>query len=136
MQLVSAIGLIVGIYSMLGVYATALPGGDQGIDISYTDPVVVPFTLTPSNGGYVDSSLEVHVAMIVDGEVVATDSTSVDVPAGTSVPVGLELSIPLDDAQGYFQSSVDLKWVIDIRVTSLFDMISFSNKMVIEGGAQ
>ncbi len=135
-QLASAVGLIIGMQSMLGVYITALPGGEQGIEIQFTDPVVVPFTLSPHNSGYVDSSLEVTVAMIVNGNIVASDTASMVVPAGSTVPVELELSIPLAEAQQYLQEGNDLQWDTEVSVSSLFDLISFSNHMVIEGGGE
>lgn len=135
-QLASALALVVGMHSMLGVFTTAMPNGEQGIEIQFTDPVVVPFSLTPRNGGYVDATMSVRVAMIVDGVEVASNSASVSVPAGSSVPVELSLSIPLADGQEYFQEGTELQWETDISVTSLFDLISFSNSMVIEGGSE
>lgn len=135
-QLVSAVGLIVGMHAMLGVFATALPSGEQGIDIQLSDPVIIPFTLTPTNNGFIKASMEVRVGMIVDGVEVASDSASVVVPPGSMVPVELELSISQADAHEYFQNSVDLQWETDISVTTLYNLISFSNHMVIEGGVQ
>jgi len=66
-QLASALGLVIGMHSMLGVFSTAMSGGEQGIEIQFTDPVIVPFNLAPRNGGFVDTVLEVRIAMIVDG---------------------------------------------------------------------
>ena len=121
---------------MLGVFSTAIPGGEQDIEIQFTDPVIVPFSLSPRNNGFVDTTMGVRVAMIIDGVEVVSDSASVSVPAGSSVPVELELSMPLEDAEEYFQEGVDLQLATDISVTSLFDLISFSNHMVIEGGGE
>jgi len=67
---------------------------------------------------------------------VAYDTASVSIPAGSSVPVDLELSVPLEDAEEYFQEGTELQWETDISVTSLFDLISFSNHMVMEAGAE
>lgn len=135
-QLASTLGLVIGMHSMLGVFSTAMSGGEQGIEIQFTDPVIVPFNLAPRNGGFVDTVLEVRIAMIVDGVEVAYDSALVSVPAGSSVPVDLELSVPLEDAEEYFQEGTELQWETDISVTSLFDLISFSNHMVMEAGAE
>ena len=134
-QLASTIGLIIGMQSLLGVYMTALPGGDQELEIQFTDPVVVPFTLTPHNSGYVDSSMEVTMAMIVNGHEVASDTASVVIPAGSTATVELELSMPLAEAQQYLQEGNTLQWDTEVSVSSLFDLISFSNHMVIDGGA-
>ena len=135
-QLVSAVGLIVGMHAMLGVFATALPSGEQGIDIQLSDPVIIPFTLTPTNNGFIETSMDVRVGMLVDGVEVASDSASVVVPPGSMVPVDLELSISQADAQEYFQSATSLQWETDIKVSALYDLISFSDHMVIEGGVQ
>ncbi|MCW4012120.1 MAG: hypothetical protein NWF07_03910, partial [Candidatus Bathyarchaeota archaeon] len=129
-QLASALGLVVGMHSMLGVFSTAMSSGEQGIEIQFTDPVVVPFNLSPRNSGFVDATLEIRIAMIVDGVEVSYDSATVSIPAHSTVPVDLELSVPLEDAEEYFQEGTELQWETDIRVMSLFDLISFSNNMV------
>jgi hypothetical protein len=121
---------------MLGVFATALPSGEQEIDIQFTDPVIIPFTLTPTNNGYLEATMEVSVGMVIDGVKVVSDSATVTIPPGSIVPVELELFISQADAQEYFQEGVDLQWETDISVTTLYDLISFSNHMVIEGGSQ
>lgn len=136
MQLVSAVALILGMHTMLGVFATALPSGEQEIDIQFTDPVIIPFTLTPTNNGYLEATMEVSVGMVIDGVKVVSDSATVTIPPGSIVPVELELFISQADAQEYFQEGVDLQWETDISVTTLYDLISFSNHMVIEGGSQ
>ncbi len=135
-QLVSAVALILGMHTMLGVFATALPGGEQGVEIQFTDPVVIPFELTPSNNGYLEAVMDVSVSLIVDGNEVASDSASVVVPPGNVVPVELELSLSLEDANEYFQEGVDLQWKTEISVSTLYDLISFSNTMDIEGGME
>ncbi|TFH18993.1 hypothetical protein E4H04_01610 [Candidatus Bathyarchaeota archaeon] len=135
-QLVSAVALILGMHTMLGVFATALPSGEQEIDIQFTDPVIIPFTLTPTNNGYLEATMEVSVGMVIDGVKVVSDSATVTIPPGSIVPVELELFISQADAQEYFQEGVDLQWETDISVTTLYDLISFSNHMVIEGGSQ
>lgn len=135
-QLASTVALILGMHTMLGVFATALPGGEQGIEIQYTDPVVIPFELTPRNNGYLEAAMDVSVSMEVDGVMVASDSASVVVPPGGVIPVELELSLSLEDAQEYFQEGADLRWRTEISVSTLYDLISFSNTMDIMGGIE
>ena len=135
-QLASAVALIVGMHTMLGVFATALPGGEQGIEIEYTDPVVIPFELTPRNNGYLKATMYVRVSMWVEEEEITSDSASVVVPPGAMVPMELELSVSLSDAQEYFQEDTDLELRTEIKVSTLYDLISFSNDMVIAGGMQ
>ena len=133
-QLGSAVALIVGMHTMLGVFSTALGGGEQGIEIQFTDPVTIPFTLTPVNNGFLEATMEVSMKMVVDGVEIASDSEVVLIPPGSVVPVELLLSIPLEEAQEYLQEGTDLQWSTDISVSTLYDLISFSNHMVIEGG--
>ena len=135
-QLGSAVAMILGMHTMLGVFSTALPGGEQGIEIQFTDPVIIPFSLTPTNNGYIEAKMEVSVSMVVDGVEIASDSDLVVVPSGSMVPVELELSLPLEDAQEYFQEGSDLQLTTEISVSTLFDLISFSNRSTIEGGMQ
>ena len=136
LQLGSAVALMIGMHTMLGVFSTALGGGDQGIEIQFTDPVTIPFTLTPVNNGFLEATMEVSMIMEVDGMEIASDSEVVLIPPGGVVQVELLLSIPLEEAQEYFQEESDLQWSTDIRVSTLYDLISFSNHMVIEGGMQ
>lgn len=135
-QLGSTVAMILGMHTMLGVFSTALPGGDQGIEIQFTDPVIIPFALTPTNNGFIEARMEVSVSMVVDGVEIAFDSDSVVVPSGSMIPVDLELSIPLDDAEEYFQEGSDLQLTTEISVSTIFDLISFSNRSIIEGGMQ
>jgi len=133
-QLGSAVALMVGMHTMLGVFSTALGGGEQGIEIQFTDPVTIPFTLTPVNNGFLEATMEVSMKMVVDGVEIASDSEVVLIPPGSVVPVELLLSLPLEEAQEYLQEGTDLQWSTDISVSTLYDLISFSNHMVIEGG--
>lgn len=136
LQLGSAVAMILGMHTMLGVFSTAMPGGEQGIEIQFSDPVTIPFALTPRNKGYLEASMDVRVSMVVDGIEVASDSASVTVPPGSMVPIDLELSVPLADAEEYFQEGTDLELTTVFKVTTLYDLISFSNSMTIEGGMQ
>ena len=134
MQLGSAVALMIGMHTMLGVFSTALGGGDQGIEIQFTDPVTIPFTITPVNNGFLEATMEVSMSMEVDGVEIASDSEIVLIPPGSVVPVELLLSLPLEEAQEYLQEDTNLQWSTDISVSTLYDLISFSNYMVIEGG--
>ena len=134
-QLGSAVALMLGMHTILGVFSTAL-GGEQGIEIQFTDPVTIPFTLTPVNKGFLEATMEFSMRMEVDGVEIASDSEVVRIPPGGVVPVELLLSIPLEEAQEYLQEGTDLQWSTDISVSTLYDLISFSNHMVIEGGIQ
>ena len=135
-QLGSTLAMILSMHTLLGVFSTALPRGDQGIEIQFTDPVIIPFSLTPTNNGFIEATMEVSVSMVVDGVEIAFDSDAVVVPSGSIVPVDLELSIPLDDAEAYFQEGSDLQLTTEISVSTLFDLISFNNRAIIEGGIQ
>ena len=135
-QLASAVTLILGMHTMLGVFATALPGGEQGIEIQFTDPVVIPFELSPRNDGFLEATMSVRVSMVVDGEEITSDSASVVILPGAMVPMELKLLVSLSDAQEYFQEGVDLEMRTEIYVSTLYDLISFNNDMTITGGMQ
>jgi hypothetical protein len=121
---------------MLAVFTSALPDEETGIEFQYTDPVIIPLALMPMNNGFLKAKMEVSISIVVDGVEVASDSETVFIPSGRMVPVELELSIPLEDAQNYFQDEEGFQWKTDIHVTTFYDLISFGNSLIIEGGIE
>jgi hypothetical protein len=95
---------------------------------------VIPFTIHPRNEGFLEAKLTVSLSIVVDGgNVLATDSATVTLPPGGTQPVELELRIPLAQFQQHMGSQ-DVSWLADVKVTTLFDLISFSNTMTVTGG--
>jgi hypothetical protein len=133
-QLMSAVALITGMHTMLGVFASALPSDGQEIDFEYSDPVIIPINLTPVNNGLLSAKMSIKISIIVNGVEVASDSSIVSIPSGSMVPIELRLTIPLNEAQEYFNEENDLQFKADINIKTLFDLISFSNNILIEGG--
>jgi hypothetical protein len=133
-QLGGFIAFALGMYSMITVFSTALPQGGGEMELEMTDPVIIPIHLTPTNQGYLGAQLSVSISLIGDGEVLASNSKQIEVPPGTQVPFDLELSLPLSTAEQYLQEGADVEWVTDIEVSSLFDLISFSNTITMPGG--
>jgi hypothetical protein len=133
-QLGGFIAFALGMYSMITVFSTALPQGGGEMELEMTDPVIIPIHLTPTNQGYLGAQLSVYISLIGDGEVLASNSKQIEVPPGTQVPFDLELSLPLSTAEQYLQEGADVEWVTYIEVSSLFDLISFSNTITMPGG--
>jgi hypothetical protein len=133
-QLMSAVALIAGMHTMLGVFTSALPSDGQEIDFEYSDPVIIPINLTPVNNGLLSAKMSIKISIIVNGVEVASDSSIVSIPSGSMVPIELRLTIPLNEAQEYFNEENDLQFKADINIKTLFDLISFSNNILIEGG--
>jgi len=74
---------------------------------------------------------------VVDGdEEIASDAAELTIPARSQIPVDLELSLSQATAEEYLMEGADVAWVIDMHVTTLYDLISFSNTMTMSGGAQ
>ena len=133
-QLVGVAAFALGVHTMIGVSGSAFPQGEQQIQPQPGDPVVIPFTLHPRNEGFLEAKLTVSLSIVVDGgNVLATDSATVTLPPGGTQPVELELRIPLAQFQQHMGSQ-DVSWVADVKVTTLFDLISFSNTMTVTGG--
>lgn len=135
-SVVSIVGMVafaMGIQSMFSVIQTGIPGGEGELALDSSAPIIIP--LTPTNTGFLDASLEVSVEFKLDGEVVASDDFSVTIPGGTQMPTELELVVPETALLNLTPDSV-FQVVTDIKVTSLFDYISFENLMTIEGGVE
>lgn len=133
--MVSILGMVafaLGIQSMFSVIQTGIPGGDGQLMLDPSAPITIP--LTPTNTGLLDASLSITVDFILDGETVASDELSLTIPASSQIPTELQLVIPESALVGTGPDT-DFQVVTKIRVTSLFDMISFDNTMTIQGGA-
>jgi hypothetical protein len=135
-QLASATALILGMHTIIGVFSSAMPSDGQSIDIEYTDPVKIPIVLNPTNNGYLNAKMNISIKLIVDNIEVASDLETLNVQPGSTTRIELLLTIPLSEAQKYFNTQSDIQFETDISVHTLFDLISFGNKMLIEGGAQ
>ncbi len=134
-QLASMVVFVLTMQTILGVFATSLPNGETEIEPQLGDPVVIPFPLNPSNNGYLDATLTVSVSLMVDGgQEIASDSETVNIPPGSSVPVELELSLSQAEAIECLQEGAEVEWLVDFKVTTLYDLISFSNTMTMSGG--
>jgi hypothetical protein len=107
-----------------------------------SDPVVIPIKLTPKNAGFIladrtvglESEMKATVKLLdEEKEVVAENSTIVTLPPGSNEEIWLELRIPLEDALLYLGEDANVSWETEIEVRTLFNMISFQNKMQMEG---
>ncbi len=134
-SVVSILGVVafaLGIQSMFSVIQTGIPGGEGQLELDPTAPIIIP--LTPTNQGLLDASLSVSIEFVLDGETVASDELSLTIPGGSQIPTQLELVIPQSELIGLGPDTT-FQVITDIKVTSLFDLISFDNLMTIEGGA-
>ena len=134
-QLVSVIGFAAGFHTIFEVYNTAIPGGaGASTEIEMTDPVVIPYSISPRNNGYLEAELTVAISLVSDGEeVIATESMEVTIPPGEQVPLDLELTIPLSTAQMYLGEGSNAEWVLELGITTLYDLVSFSNIITMSG---
>ena len=135
-QLVGLVGFILGMHTMIGVFSSVLPSDQQEIRPEMGDPVVIPLTLSPRNDGFLEATLTFSLSLVAEGDqVLATDSATVTVPAGSHTPLDLELRVPLSQFQIYLDDPSQSSWVAYVKVTTLYDLISFSDTMTIGGVA-
>lgn len=133
-QLASLVVFALSMHTMLSVFSSAIPSSEGEIELEMTDPVVIPFSLTPVNPGYLEAKLSITISLIVDGDIViATDSTTLIIPPNSANPVDLELSIPLEDASKYLVEGANASWKSEISVSTLNDLVSFSNTIIMGG---
>jgi len=113
-QLTGTVAMVLGMYTMVSVFSTAIP-----------------------QPGYLDAKLIISLSLVVDGDQeIASDFAELVIPAQSRIPVDLELSLSKAIAEEYLVKGVDVEWVIDMKVTTLCDLISFSNTMTMSGSAQ
>lgn len=135
-QIASFVALVTGMHTIIVILNTTLPTGQQVIQPQMGDPVVIPFTFHPRNEGFIEATLTVSLSLVAGvDQILATDSAIVTIPAGNIAPVDLELRIPLDQFQDTMSAPDLMSWKVDVKVTTLFNLISFRNTMTITGGA-
>ena len=127
------VAFALGIQSMFSVIQTGIPGGIDELSLDPSAPIVIP--LTPTNMGYLDATLDLSLEFKINGEVVASDETFFDIPGRTHVPIQLEMVVPESVLRDLTAESV-FQVVTHIKVTSLFDYISFDYLMTLEGGVE
>ena len=129
-SIVGVVAFALGIQSMFSVIQTGMPVGGS-ISLDPEDPTV--FQLTPTNTGILDATLEVSIEFILDGEMVAEDSFSLTIPAGSQIPTELVLALSETGLPEVTADSI-YEIVTDIKIASLFDYISFDLSTNASGG--
>jgi hypothetical protein len=143
MEVLGIVTFTSGMYTMLAVYSTTMSSRqEQKIELEMTDPVVIPLKFTPKNDGILvmdkviglESELTVSVCLLSNGHrVIVKNETSVTLPPGSNHPMNLELRVPLSKALMYLDEGAEVYWETEIEVKTLYNLISFSNKMLIQG---
>ena len=135
-QFVGVAVFLLGIHTMIGVFSTALPSDQQEILPRMGDPVVIPFTFTPRNEGFLDADLMISISLVgEENQVLATDQATVTISAGSTKVVELELRVSADEFQQHMMDPDQVTLVTSIRIATFFDLIRFSNTMTTTGGA-
>jgi len=105
-------------------------------DVSSGD-FLLSLEANPRNNGFLDISVSIELKIIdLYDQVIAEDSTSFNINAGSSHPLSLSLTIPasmigdgaLQGDEGYMQ--------VRLTVRTLSDLVGFTNVMKIGGGVQ
>jgi hypothetical protein len=135
-QVGSLVALVLGIHTMMTVFSGSIPE-NQNVEIIFEDPVRIPYDLKPRNDGYLEAQFSVSVRVLtVDGVELASDYALVTIQPHSQENLGLELTMPLSDASQYLHNGSNVSWVISVKVSTLFGLISFSDEIATSGGLQ
>ena len=97
--------LAVGMYSLVGALSGAVSGGGLGLHLDKDGPNgdwILNFSGNPGNSGLVGSSLSLHIGVLdQNGRYIASNSTTVAIPAGQQRPFSMTLTIPHAIVQQY-----------------------------------
>jgi LEA14-like dessication related protein len=130
LQIGGSVAFAASIQTMMSVYVSAMPQ-QQEIEFQPTDPVVIPFTITPNNPGYINAELSVSLSLKSGETVVAVNNAKVLIPPNSRETVEIPLTIPLSQAEQYLIEGTDVEWVANIKVTTLYNLVSFCNQITI-----
>jgi hypothetical protein len=128
--------LVLGVHTMMSVFSGSMPE-NKDVEIIFEDPVRIPYGLKPRNDGYLEADFSMSISVLtMDGMELASDSEQVSIQPHTQETLELELTMPLAEAHQYLQSGANISWVISVKVTTLYGLISFSDTITTSGGLQ
>jgi hypothetical protein len=123
-----------GVHTLSTVFSASM-AENKSVEIKFTDPVVIPYVLTPKNNGYLEAKVRVSITLISgDGKQLATDTAQATIPPHSQKTISLELNMPLSDAQKYLKTGSVVSWVVVFEMSTLFDLINFSDTVTTSGG--
>jgi len=125
------------LFSFLGNIVTGETFNLNMIEDKSNGDLLLSLEANPRNNGFLDISISIELKILdLNDRVIAEDSTSFNINAGSSHPLSLSLPIPasmvgdggLQGDEGYMQ--------MRLTVRTLADLVGFTNVMKVGGGFQ
>ena len=125
------------LFTFLGNIVTGETFSLNFIEDELSGDLLLSLDANPRNDGFLDISLSIELTVFdLNDHIIAEDSTSFNINAGSSHPLSLSLAIPagtvgnggLQGDEGYMH--------MKLTVRTLADLVGFTNIMKIGGGFQ
>lgn len=132
LQIVGITAFALSLHTMMSVYISAIPSEDD-VDVSTSDPVIITLKVNPNNPGYLGAKFSVNLSLNTGEQTLISNSSSLTLNPKSACESEIPLVIPVDDAEEYWNDRDKINCVADIRVTTLFDLVVFRNKITVSG---
>jgi hypothetical protein len=121
LMIVIVVVFVVGFYNLFVFISGIASWGSFGPKLTKDESTgdwTLTFTGNPKNGGFLGMSLSLELTISdVNQKVIAMNSTTIQIGAGSSQPVSLTMKIPaefvpggnLTQAKGYFEMKMDIR---------------------------
>jgi LEA14-like dessication related protein len=132
LQIAGIVAFALSFHTMLGVYISAIPS-EKDVEVSTSDPVIITVKIKPDNPGYFGAKISVNLCLKSGEKILISNSSSLTVNPKSAGETEIPLVINVNDAEEYWNNRSDIDCVADIRVTTLFDLVVFRNKITVSG---
>ena len=136
-QLASVLAFVLSIYTVTSVLQSSMSGEGLAMELTVDESTgvgLLQLELYPSNPGFLDTDLSLELNLLADGEMIASDSSSVSLSAGAQETLSLSLMVDADDMERIINQGLETSMEVTIALRTLYDLVGISNTLELQGG--
>jgi len=119
-QLASVLMFILSVYTITSVLQSSMSGDGMALELIVNEASgegALQLELSPNNLGFFDTTLYLELSMFADDEIIATDSSSIMLIAGSQETMSLNLVVDSKDMERIFVQDLEthLEFTIDLK---------------------
>jgi hypothetical protein len=136
-QLASVIAFVLSMYTVTTVLQSSISGEGLSMELTVDESTgrgLLQLELNPSNPGLLDTDLSLELNLLVDGEKIAGDSSSVSLAAGSQETLSLNLMVEAAEMERIISQGLETSMEVTIGLRTLYDLVGISNTIELPGG--
>jgi hypothetical protein len=136
-QLASVLAFVLSMYTVTTVLQSSISGEGLSMELTVDESTgrgLLQLELNPSNPGLLDTDLSLELNLLVDGEKIAGDSSSVSLAAGSQETLSLNLMVEAAEMERIISQGLETSMEVTIGLRTLYDLVGISNTIELPGG--